>query len=316
MFKCASTRIVCLRHHVWTSACYSGSVAATELADEVKAVAQERKIDREWAQTRLKGSPSPIWEPLSQGVQYANTPLSSMEDYITSRGFSGVETPSSFRALTSVLTFPLSLSHGIYSIYKNRMDALNITVIGARAESSLPSIWWREIMRTCPVRRYTMRMIGPGLPLPRKKQLTDQLEVGGVKKEFTLHYTADDACYLHNHVDLHNVLLHTELFVLYNPGLGSLPLKASWKPTLDLILSTKKPILCTAHGRHDMERDVEVIKSTVHEESDPEQGDQLEYFIHPTMNPFRSHQRALDIKEDPASQIYNCNYGIYAFQTK
>ena len=52
-----------------------------------------------------------------------------------------------------------------------------------------------------------------------------------------------------------------DMFVLYNPGYGSLALQESWKETLMMLVNSRKPVLCTAHSKYDMNRDLSILKS-------------------------------------------------------
>jgi hypothetical protein len=67
------------------------------------------------------------------------------------------ETPQG-RVLSSLLTFPLTLSYAISHVYRalypwmslpeipieERKKLFNVLVVGARSESSLPLTWWKE----------------------------------------------------------------------------------------------------------------------------------------------------------------------------
>lgn len=61
------------------------------------------------------------------------------------------EEPSSSytRKLTNVVTFPLTLAYGMRKIFSQPMSQVSVLLIGARAESTLPSIWWRETLIGC-----------------------------------------------------------------------------------------------------------------------------------------------------------------------
>lgn len=55
---------------------------------------------------------------------------------------------SALRIISSILTFPLSLSYGIQSILSNynkdSRKTLKVLILGARSESSLPIHWWKD----------------------------------------------------------------------------------------------------------------------------------------------------------------------------
>lgn len=281
----------------------------------VAAVQEENRLDRAWATQRAQCTPSAMWTPSPASGDRIHAPATMME-YIAAREFAGVAEPPSMRLLSSMLTYPLTASYGIRKVFKNNLDRINICVVGSRKESSLPHKWWEEMLLTCETRAISVSMVGPGLQPSRQPRLSVSKEIGGYRRDFSKKYGNEDVCTLHEHRDVRSILLHTNLFVLYNPGLGSAPLLENWKPTLQLLLQTKKPILCTSHCEHDMQRDLSAIRAVAEEESDPEQGDPLEFLLEPGENPFRSLQSSYDQTETPDAQITNCNYGIYAFQAK
>lgn len=105
--------------------------------------------------------------------------------------------------------------------------------------------------------------------------------------------------------------------MLYNPGLGSEPLKAGWKETLRYLLMSKKPVLCTALSIGDLYRDLDYIKALSFEEDDQDLGEPLEFITHPRANPFRSLKRSVDNNEEKEDmKITQTNHYIYSFVSK
>jgi splicing suppressor protein 51 len=110
--------------------------------------------------------------------------------------------------------------------------------------------------------------------------------------------------------------MEADLFVLFNPGLGSHALRKSWAPSLELLLDTRKPVLCSAHGPHDLKRDLSALTQIALANDTQELGDPLDFLIAPTSNPFASLKRAVDVNEVPAARIVRTNHSVYAFQSK
>lgn len=77
---------------------------------------------------------------------------SNIHDYIKFRGYGDILTSSStltltsttpaHRFMTALLTFPLTLAYVLNNININNAN-INVLVIGARSESSLPFLWWK-----------------------------------------------------------------------------------------------------------------------------------------------------------------------------
>jgi hypothetical protein len=65
-------------------------------------------------------------------------------------GFSSDELAASARLLSSLLTFPLTISHTLCQAYHPNMlydgTRFTVSILGGRAESSLPLQWWKEML--------------------------------------------------------------------------------------------------------------------------------------------------------------------------
>jgi hypothetical protein len=101
-------------------------------------------------------------------------------------------------------------------------------------------------------------------------------------------------------------------------GLGSKPLSASWDATVRLLLETRKPLICTAHGEADLSSDLNFLNKVSGEEDSQDIGEPLEFLIPPHLNPFRSLKRVLDKKAPEFSdgRIITTNCYIYAVRSK
>jgi hypothetical protein len=204
---------------------------------------------------------------------------------------------AAFRVLSSLLTFPLTLAYGLNKLfssdpslassYTNMMlkdRSINVLVLGARAESSLPLIWWQEMLLSCDFDDVNLRMIGPellekGRPLqdlpPQSSSLVQYGEgeptvrrsvtISGCGPSSSVDQSSDRTA-LHLHEDLVPLLQWAHVFALFNPGYGSKAMVGSpsdWDPTLRLLLQTRKPILCTAYGHQDLRRGESPLHSTI-----------------------------------------------------
>ena len=141
---------------------------------------------------------------------------------------------------------------------------------------------------------------------------------------------------LHQHSDSQALLNNSDIFVLYHPGLGHRSLRAGWKPTMQLLLNTGKPILCTAHSLSDLQRDESMIQNVVLEmkylsisktsidsdniSSGSKRGGnsklQLQSLIPAQLNPFASTRRTYDKDEDEGARVVTTNQYMHAFRMK
>jgi len=244
-------------------------------------------------------------------------------NYVAQRGFIPPELTSNAsaqRTVSATMTFPLTCAYGLRLVFSGReelKDELKVLVLGARSESSLPSIWWKEsLLSSLGVVGSSLRisLLGPGLQGPPKRFST---QGGGGGKFLSVQHIEGGACKFHDHPDHMKLLLETDLFVLFNPGFGSTEaLKESWTPTLRLLLMTRKPILATAHSAWDLKRDLARLDSLTHEEDAQDLGEPVEFIVPPHESPFRSTKRTFDAKEDREAQVVTTNHFAYAFQAK
>jgi hypothetical protein len=115
-------------------------------------------------------------------------------------------------------------------------------------------------------------MVGPGLSQLKERAETIRWEDEESSRESSIEFTSGhqaDYNLLHAHPQSVQLLQWAHVFVLFNPGSGSPSLSARWDPTLRLLLETRKPVLCTAHGPHDLQRDIAALE-TIAEQEDGE----------------------------------------------
>ena len=193
--------------------------------------------------------------------------LSTLEDYLAQRGWitTGDETHS-VALISHVLSAPLSLRyHAEQTITDLSQDAFEICCLGARAESTLPADYWKEVLMTTTQRIWNIDLIGPDVS-PNSDPI--RLQHGASQIKMQVHST-----------DLfHDMPLmmrkQWDYYLLFNPGLGHPNLKNNWLPTLRSLRG--KSFWLTAHSAADAERDALVLYD--------EMGIQVDY----RPNPFAS----------------------------
>lgn len=296
----------------------------------VSEVEQHIKENKEWA----SGADARLITKFVEKLPEKAIDASDMEEYISLRGGQYAWPPPAIRTLSALLTFPLTLSYGLSQIFpaEHKVEALNILVVGARSESSLPMVWWREMLcANSNAATHNIRMVGPGLQQNKSvygsattgvaitKSDSNTKKTLSVTNNYTM--TADkklhtDFSALHEHPEHNKLLRWADVFVLFNPGYGNDTLKELWEPTIKQLLHTHKPILCTAYGAHDLKRDLQALDRISTVEDDQEFGEPIEFLFYPQENPFKTFKCTIDPTERGDNGIVTTNHSIYAFLAK
>ena len=278
----------------------------------------EQEIDAlEQKQTETSNLSSPTTMAKRESIEADETIFDYVDD----------QTTPQTRFLSKICSFPLSLAFGIRQIFGAPITNLSVLLIGARAESTLPAAWWVETLIACEkVHRLSIHMIGPHLDEKRmsgggSRQVVQWRQGGGCEtgREVDINMVPSGKVVLHEHEDCLKLLRSHDLFVLFNPGYGSTNVQGlaeSWKPTISYLLQTRKPILCTALSKFDMDRDLNMLEQITNEEDNQHLGMPIEMLIQPQINPFRSEKRQIDDKEELTNKVLTANEYIYAFQAK
>jgi len=236
--------------------------------------------------------------------------------YIRSR-CNNASTDSATRVLSSLLTFPLTLRYSIHQLgdFISKKPSLNVLVIGARGESSLPLIWWKELLHGEEIagRKISITMMGPDLQI-QKMPKSSIINYSTKELQWIAH--PDNKTTLHLHSKCNELLQWADIFMLYNSGFGSNVLKSRWDPTIRLLLHTRKPIVCTSHGALDMNRDLAQLRVVGMEEDFQELGNPIEFVIPPHVNPFRSSKLTIDENEETEAKVITTNHSLFCFRFK
>lgn len=325
---------------------------------------QELEIEKEHEIDKIWSKSAAAMNILKQGNSPSDLLHSrNFKDYLKARGFAAaLDDESALRTLSSVMTFPLTLGYACSLIFRGfpRRET-KILILGARAESSLPDVWWKEYLYLNDrVASTVIRMNGPGvqpqkhasttassngdntitktthvtngstntqLPwknfqptnVPDLSQVLEDWGVGAVPS-VTIHheFNPESVKLLHDRADAAELLQWADLFVMFNPGVGSEPCKTQWDPTIRLLMQTRKPILFTAFNEVDLDKDLAALDRISAEEDTQDFGEPLELLFAPHENPFQSLRRTIDKKAEEGSEgrIVRANQFLYALQSK
>lgn len=174
---------------------------------------------------------------------------------------------------------------------KNDSLEFNWCCVGARAEASIPLMYWKEFLMASRVSlasqdsqstdpssqissknlALSLDFIGPDIQ-PKLSKQTAVIPDGQVENNDS--YTTSIALCGYHRGFFHKSPAREKLsswdsYIFFNPGFGHPNLRKSWEPTLNLILgrdqdtTDNKPrvLLLTAHSEHDMDRDAKILSN-------------------------------------------------------
>ena len=285
--------VTSIRHQYWRVGRYFSKFLAVE--KEIQATIQN---DTKFLQQEN------IQDKLHLQIPKQHILAKDMNEYLTICGYD-TKHPILFRSLSSLFTYPLTLSYGLQSMnLSTSTTTKNILILGARAESSLPASNWRHLLISSTIlQQVNLYFQGPHI-YPLQHQCIDWNHDEIVKK---ISFMNLGKCLFHSDEQAQALLPSLDLVVLFNPGFGHDYLKSSWNPSLSQLLQMKIPILATALSEYDLQRDINYLKN---ENTAP-----IRFLLEPTENPFRSHREAIDDKEqNTENRVIVTNAYVYTFK--
>eukprot|EP01031_Cornospumella_fuschlensis_P025844 gene25844-31212_t len=286
---------------------------------DAQTVRNQLKIDEQ--HTRSSNELRSIMSHIVKNPPTGTIKTASMDTYINARSASAGQlvSESSQRILSSLLTFPLTLSHALTTLFPHPIPKLNVLVLGARSEAMLPASWWRETLFSCPshIPEISVKMVGPGQKLIKQNQgqqhtLTWTSSESPEQRKLVLE-SGKDVSLLHDLPHCHQLLMEANLFVLFHPGFGTEPVQPLWHPTLQLLWHTRKPVFCTAYSPSDLQKDLQYLHQCSQEFDDQELGESYDFLMSAKENPFASKKAAIT---DNTDEITLTNYYSYCFHSK
>lgn len=153
------------------------------------------------------------------------TPLVSQNakfigEYISLRSKIALEAPGK-RMVSSLLSAPLSLGYALKKV-QECPEELKVLVIGARAEATLPSMWWREaLVLADTTRKLSLGFLGPDCPSQPARPADLSFAVSSSARSIEITPIPQPHMKLHEHPDAAAWLRWSHVVLLMNPGLGS-----------------------------------------------------------------------------------------------
>ncbi|KAI8149352.1 zinc-finger of mitochondrial splicing suppressor 51-domain-containing protein [Fennellomyces sp. T-0311] len=271
--------------------------------------------------------------PSSQGFD-ETVNMANWDVFFYTRSFPSMDSDRSMRHVSKLLTYPITVasllhqscpyqlgkeitSEGMRSISalrtvlypRNevakdgvtlvRSETINLYVVGARAEASLPQYIWLQLAYLFPHTPFHIHFVGPDALPPGKEPHTSSLNE-------RLIFTYDNSMYHDYHETIDKFDPYTDLFFLFSPGIGYPSARNGWKQSIEKALETKCPIFLTGFDQADMANDISAVEQDYQGEFD--------WVLRPTENRFSSLKRDVNLMD--VRQTINANWGIWGIRGK
>lgn len=196
---------------------------------------------------------------------------------------------------------------------------MRIFVLGARAESSLPSNVMQQLSHLFPTSPLHLFFVGPEANIPPTSVPKDVDSVYGVPSNTrvvseNLTLTSLKASYADVHDTLGPFDPYLDVFFAFSPGFGfpaeddptKTQLEANWLGSVLSILETKCALFCTGFSPTDVERDVVAL-----DKSEGIKGE-FDWLLTPGENVFGSEK--WEVAEFDPRVAVKTNWGIYGIR--
>lgn len=157
----------------------------------------------------------------------------------------------------------------------------------------MPRHIWEDLCYFHPHSRFAIKLIGDHAPQMRKK-------AAALATASALELEIINGLY-------HEIQDKTlpDAFVMFNPGVGHPFLRSNWRPTIEAVLTSGRPILLTAFSEEDQQRDLEVLNAIA---TDAQM--ELDFIVPPRLNPFQKRTCQMDPSNLLAPIQTNCRIMI------
>ena len=143
------------------------------------------------------------------------------------------------------------LYFGVELVYQHTDDRTTVAIVGARAEAMMPDFIWGRVQKRFPKQSFIFQMIGDDVP-KRSAKVPKIWPESTPCERITLQYISQ----LYHHQAQRSV---PHAFALFHPGFGHAHLRERWRPSVQMLLCAKKPIMLTSFSKQDQERDLDAL---------------------------------------------------------
>ncbi|KAI8969092.1 zinc-finger of mitochondrial splicing suppressor 51-domain-containing protein [Mycotypha africana] len=271
--------------------------------------------------------------PSTQGFD-ETVNMANWDMFFYTRSFPSMDSDRSMRHVSKLLTYPMSIGQllhescpykygeqitkeGMRSIAALRTilypgdrltngaspafntETINIYILGARAEATLPSHIWLQLSYLFPATPFHLHFVGPDALAPKQKPHTESVHE-------RLIFTYNNAMYHDYHETIEKFDPFTDLFFLFSPGIGYPDARPSWKPSIAKALETKCPIFITGFSEADIMNDIKAVEQ--------DHANEFDWLLKPTVNEFRSLKRDVNLMD--LRQTAFANHSIWGIRGK
>ncbi|KAJ1446319.1 hypothetical protein M885DRAFT_547000 [Pelagophyceae sp. CCMP2097] len=221
----------------------------------------------------------------------ASPDLTSLQAFLDARQWHVPDSDEARALVTQALTYPLTLAAHAREL--GLVDEACIVVVGARAEASLPTPLWAELLVAVPsVRRWHVHFVGPDVS-PGRRDGRVAARYGGSTlrlsaERVTVEAPADlDVPAAADGDSPAGPRRRPDAIVLYNPGVGHHKLEAGWRRGIAAVRASRLPLLLTSHSALDERRDLDALAACLG-------GAAVPFAVRPHDNVFRSRKTFSD----------------------
>jgi mitochondrial splicing suppressor protein 51 len=180
-----------------------------------------------------------------------------------------------------------------------KTETVNLYLLGARAESTLPPHIWLQLSHLFPQTPFHIHFIGPDTLPPNREPYTTFLND-------RLTFTYDNAMYHDYHEKIGSFDPYRDIYFLFAPGIGHPDSREAWKPSIAKALDTKCAMFITGFDQTDVQTDVKAVEEDHREDFD--------WILKPTENHFKSLKHDINLQD--LTQAICANWGIWGIRGK
>jgi len=269
--------------------------------------------------------------PSAQGFDEAIN-MANWDVFFYTRSFPSMDSDRNMRHVSKLLTYPITIGSVLHesSPYKKQVtpeglrslaairsilypkvilakdgvtmlktETVNLYLLGARAESTLPPHIWLQLSHLFPQTPFHIHFIGPDTLPPNREPYTTFLND-------RLTFTYDNAMYHDYHEKIGSFDPYRDIYFLFAPGIGHPDSREAWKPSIAKALDTKCAMFITGFDQSDVQTDVKAVEE--------DHGEDFDWILKPTENHFKSLKHDINLQD--LTQAIFANWGIWGIRGK
>ncbi|GBG33506.1 Zinc finger MYND domain-containing protein 15 [Hondaea fermentalgiana] len=245
-----------------------GKAAADALRRAVKELEEDHLVPRLWQAAERQAVSSANSDDAATAKQAKQAKVDPLENWDTVVQELGLESwverhaaSGGVAVFTKLLSYPLTLAkyaHAHCDLEKSNNDNIRVSIVGARAESSLPALYWTHLVALAPdsarAQQWNLQFIGPDVSLsgpPVHDALRDR-EVSILNQvSFATAQRPLETCELPS----------PDLYAFFNSGIGHPKESKRWAQALADLKGSGRRALFTSFHADDLARDLKALEA-------------------------------------------------------